>query len=285
MYLKSQGTSFSLPVKNSDTKEEIILRGKVFIPEEESSPRDGAENGEEGRRFPTLCLCHGIPGGTPKTDPSCSCPDQDVPQSYPDLARWFSGEGFAAFTFNFRGTGESGGNFDLWEWTHDLQAVIRHLRQHPRVDRERIFLVGFSAGAAMALHAASRDPEICGVVSLACPADFRLLINEDNLDEVLASLRNLGILREPDFPPEPKAWMNKALTLQPQEYIRGLSSRPVLIIHGEKDELIPPEHAHRLYRAASQPKELFMIEGAGHRLRHNKEALTRTLSWIKELLT
>ena len=278
---------FYLPVKERDTDKETLLQGKAFLPEGNSISQvngEDAGNGQGEKRFPTLCLCHGIPGGTPKTDPSRTNPDEDIPQSYRELARWFSREGFASFTFNFRGTGESGGNFDLWEWTNDLEAVIRFIRQHPRVDREQIFLVGFSAGAAVCLYAASRNPDICGVASLACPADFRLLINEGNLQEVLVSLRNRGILRDPDFPRNPKAWMNRALHLRPQEYIRQLSPRPVLIIHGEKDELIPAEHALRLYRAASPPKELCLIEGAGHRLRHNKKALTRTLSWLKELI-
>ncbi len=277
-------SSFSLPVKERDTDKEILLQGKAFLPEGNSISQvngEDAGNGQGEKRFPTLCLCHGIPGGTPKIDPSRTNPDEDIPQSYPELAQWFSRQGFAAFTFNFRGTGESGGNFDLWEWTSDLQAVIQFLRQHPGVDRERVFLVGFSAGAAVSLYAASRDPEIAGVVSLASPADFRLLINENNLQEVLKDLRTLGILRDPDFPPDPTAWMNRALDLQPREYISELSPRPVLIIHGEADELIPTEHARQLYQAASHPRELILLKGAGHRLRHNKEALSRTLSWLK----
>jgi fermentation-respiration switch protein FrsA (DUF1100 family) len=39
---------------------------------------------------------------------------------------------------------------------------------------------------------------------------------------------------------------------------------PVLLIHGEHDEIIPVDMSRRLYAAASQPKELYIIPGAHH---------------------
>jgi hypothetical protein len=39
---------------------------------------------------------------------------------------------------------------------------------------------------------------------------------------------------------------------------------PVLVIHGDADALIPVEEGLRLFEAAGEPKELFLVEGAGH---------------------
>jgi len=39
---------------------------------------------------------------------------------------------------------------------------------------------------------------------------------------------------------------------------------PLLVIHGTRDELIPVEEGKALYEAANEPKELFLVEGAGH---------------------
>ena len=39
---------------------------------------------------------------------------------------------------------------------------------------------------------------------------------------------------------------------------------PVLIIHGNRDELIPVEEGLDMYAAAPEPKELYLVAGAGH---------------------
>jgi fermentation-respiration switch protein FrsA (DUF1100 family) len=44
----------------------------------------------------------------------------------------------------------------------------------------------------------------------------------------------------------------------------GSVAAPTLIVHGDADEIVPLEHAHRLYAAATEPKRLFVVEGAGH---------------------
>ncbi|MBX9568039.1 MAG: alpha/beta hydrolase [Candidatus Obscuribacterales bacterium] len=39
---------------------------------------------------------------------------------------------------------------------------------------------------------------------------------------------------------------------------------PMLIMHGEKDRLIPVHHGHELFALAQEPKELVLIPNAGH---------------------
>lgn len=39
---------------------------------------------------------------------------------------------------------------------------------------------------------------------------------------------------------------------------------PLLIVHGERDELIPVEHGHRLYEAATEPKSLYLVPDGRH---------------------
>jgi fermentation-respiration switch protein FrsA (DUF1100 family) len=43
-----------------------------------------------------------------------------------------------------------------------------------------------------------------------------------------------------------------------------LSPRPLLLINGGADPRMPPEGARRLFANAGEPKELWIIEGAGH---------------------
>jgi fermentation-respiration switch protein FrsA (DUF1100 family) len=53
-------------------------------------------------------------------------------------------------------------------------------------------------------------------------------------------------------------------TLRPIDAVARIAPRPLLIIHGEDDNLTPAEHARRLYAAAREPKECWIVPGAPH---------------------
>ena len=46
--------------------------------------------------------------------------------------------------------------------------------------------------------------------------------------------------------------------------IGELAPLPLLIVHGEADRVVPPDHAVALYEAARPPKTLWLVPGAGH---------------------
>src|SRR3972149_3531049 len=130
--------------------EGISLVGQLFLPDFKE-------------KYPLVCLCHGIPSGElPRPDDG----------GYPELAEKLCRGGLAVYWFNFRGTGDSGGNIDLAGWTRDLQAVIDYLWGRDNFDKSRLSLAGFSAGAAVAIYVASKDPRVAGVVTCACPAEI-----------------------------------------------------------------------------------------------------------------
>ena len=43
-----------------------------------------------------------------------------------------------------------------------------------------------------------------------------------------------------------------------------ISPIPLLVIQGDRDSIVPPHHAQRLYDAAREPKQLWIVPGAGH---------------------
>jgi alpha-beta hydrolase superfamily lysophospholipase len=221
-------------------------------------------------RHPTLCLCHGIPASNP------------VPPNpgYTQLAQQFASEGFVACAFNFRGTGESGGNLDLLDWTRDLDAVITRLTQLQCVDKSKLFLMGFSGGAAASVYVTAHDNRITALVSCACPAEFSFL----RLDGLLQQCREIGTIREESFPPSLDEWRNHFLEVNPIRWIDKISPRPLLILHGDQDELIEVSHARRLFKRAKEPKQLVVIPGGEHRLRTNEAALSAALAWLKSMI-
>ena len=131
--------------------DDIELTGQLYLP----MPK-GRKN------HPALCLCHGIPAGPP--DPS--------DRGYPLLAERFCSQGFLVLIFNFRGCGESEGNFDILGWCRDLEAAIDYVHQLEGMDKSHLSLMGFSGGAAVAVYVAAEDKRVSSVVACACPAEF-----------------------------------------------------------------------------------------------------------------
>ncbi|RLF15843.1 MAG: hypothetical protein DRJ97_02720 [Thermoprotei archaeon] len=240
--------------------DETELKGYLFTPDVGSPPH------------PTVCLCHGIPVS----------PRQPGDRGYAEVAERLCSVGVAAMTFNFRGTGESGGEFDLMAWPADLEAAIDYLYNHPTVDKERLGVAGFSGGAVAALYAASVDPRIKAIALCACPGDTSK-IPLTALEETIRMARESGSLRGVEVPNSALKLKRDFEALNPVKFIRRVHPRPLLILHGSADELIAVEEARRLYEEALEPKQLIIVEGAPHKLRLHQGAMEALASWFKEL--
>ena len=225
-----------------------------------------------GGASPALCICHGIPSGRP--------PDLGD-RGYPDLAERFSRAGFVTLIFNFRGTGTSGGNFDMMGWTRDLGGAIDYLHSCPRVDRSRICLMGFSGGAAASVYVAAQDTRVARLVLCACPAEFHRIVADKKADLSVERFRQIGLIRDTDFPASLDEWTNGFREIAPVNWIGRIAPRPLLMIQGKDDDLIDEEQAWRLYKRAGDPKDIAIVVGAGHRLRLKNEAMDIALAWLK----
>ena len=235
----------------------LKIAGQLYIP------------GEGDRApYPTVCVCHGIPAGTP--------PDSND-RGYPLLAEEICREGFGVFIFNFRGTGFSGGNLDLLGWTGDLEAAIDYLSVLPEVDRSHLSLLGFSGGAAVSVYVASHNARISSVIACACPAEFRV----DDPSPIIDHFRRIGVIRDKDFPQSTEEWIGGFRLISPIRYVAGIAPRPLLFVHGNQDETVPVSHAYKLYERAKEPKQIVIIDGAGHRLRQNEKLVAIVIDWLK----
>jgi alpha/beta superfamily hydrolase len=220
---------------------------------------------------PALCICHGIPATPP--DPT--------DRGYAQLAQKFCHAGFATLIFNFRGTGRSEGNLDILGWSRDLQAAIDFLYNLKEADKTHFCLLGFSGGAAVSVYTAAQDPRVSAVVTCACPADFHSLSQKETPLDTIQRFRQIGAIRDKDFPPSIEDWQKGFDAITPINWIDKISPRPLLLVHGDADELIPLEHAQKLYQKAKEPKELKITPGAGHRMRLEKSAMDFVLDWLK----
>jgi len=249
--------NFTLTVDN------LQLPGEVYLPENMKLP------------CPALCLCHGIPSGKPISSDY---------KGYPRLAERFCTAGFITMIFSFRGAGEAQGNLDMLGWTRDLKAAIDYLASMEEADRSRLHLLGSSGGAAVSVYVTANDPRVSSLITLACPADFGFMADKQRAEATIDHFRSIGVIRDADFPPSEDEWLDGFNKVTPLQCIGRISPRPLLLIHGDKDDLVPVEHAHKLYKKAGEPKDLFIIPGAGHRLRLEEKAIATALEWLKQML-
>jgi uncharacterized protein len=240
----------------------LILHGEVHLPK------------AAGLR-PGLCICHGIP----------AVPYNAQDPGYHDLAVRFASAGFITMLFFFRGAGTSEGDFDMEGWSRDIEAATTLLAEMKGVDAARLFVMGFSGGAAAAIHRAAFDRRIAGVVSCASPAHFGDLIDGDGLDHCLTRWREIGIVRTPGFPQDADGWAGGFREVTPERHIWRIAPRPILLLHGDADEVVPVSHAHVLRAAAREPTQLTIIPGGAHRLRVDERAMSAAHDWLQSAAT
>lgn len=171
--------------------------------------------------------------------------------------------GFGALLLDLRNSGESEGDlttFGLME-ALDIQGAVDYLKTRPEIDPNRIGIMGTSMGGSTTILAASQIPELRSVV---VQSTFTSL--EDNINEVLTTMSGIS------FPPffylvryyaEQEAGFDIDY-VRPVDEIAKIAPRPLLIIHGEDDELLNVQNAYALFEAAREPKQLVIYPGVGH---------------------
>ena len=238
---------------------ELALRGYLVRPDL-----------EPGQSCGLLVLCHGFPAGRKGA--------AAAGHTYPQLADRLTAEaGWAVLTFNFRGTGESEGDFSLGGWMDDLRAAVDHALGLPQISG--VWLAGFSTGGSLALCGAGEDERVRGVAALAAPSDFSQWAAAP--DRLLAEAGDLGVVRSAGFPDDPAAWARELDELRPLALVGKVPPRPLLIVHGGDDTVVPVVEARALDDAADGRGELRVLSGAGHRLRHDPRAIAVLLGWLE----
>jgi alpha/beta superfamily hydrolase len=190
------------------------------------------------------------------------------------LGERFAEEGFTFLRFDFRGCGESDGKIEDTTITgrkEDLTAAIAFIREIKPSVTHSIGLLGSSMGGYISLITAASDREIKTVVVWATPFSF------EGLREVIAD-SNSPQLKEEFYQ---DAQHYRAETFVPR--VKNL-----MLIHGDRDETVPPDHAKRLYQSAQEPTQLEIIKGADHTFSNpalREKATTYSLNWLKKYLT
>lgn len=222
-----------------------------------------------GRNRHGLVLCHGFP--VEFNDATMTS------RGYNELAdRLAADTGWVVLTFSFRGIAQSSGNFSLGGWLTDLKSAVETLIGMRSVDG--VWLCGFAAGGGLALCAAGEDQRVKGVAAFAAPADF----GERSADarRFAAQARAVGVIRDPNFPTDLESWARELREIRPLSLIGKIPPRPILLVHGANDEVVPVIDSRALADAAHGEVELRVLPGAAHRLRHDPRAIAILIGWL-----
>jgi fermentation-respiration switch protein FrsA (DUF1100 family) len=149
---------------------------------------------------------------------------------------------FNVLMFDYRGYGRSEGSPDEAGVYSDGRAAFDHALQLPGVDAHKIILWGTSLGGAVAVDVALHRPA-AGLI----------------LESTFSSARDVARVAYPYLPVQ--------FTLRTRfssiDKIANINI-PLFQMHGNRDEIIAFELGKKLFDAAREPKEFYIIDGAGH---------------------
>jgi pimeloyl-ACP methyl ester carboxylesterase len=168
---------------------------------------------------------------------------------------WLPAARFNVFMFDYRGYGESEGKPTIEGVHRDAEAAIRTAASLPEVDSRCIAVFGQSLGGAIAPTAVLQvrnEVPIRALVLDSAFSDFRGFAREKLAGFWLAwPLHRPLALTVPD-------------TIRPRDALAQLANLPIVIIHGERDVIVPVAHAERLHEAAGPGAQLWLAPNAGH---------------------
>jgi fermentation-respiration switch protein FrsA (DUF1100 family) len=163
--------------------------------------------------------------------------------------------GHSVLLFDYRGYGGNPGRPSEQGLAADARAAQAWLAAQPDVDRIAYF--GESLGAAVAVNLAVQRP----------PAALMLR-------SPFTSLADVGAVHYPWLPVR-----RLLLDRYPAIDQIGSVTSPVLVIAGDRDDIVPASLSKRLYDAAPEPKRYVVIPGVGH----NDQALLDGRQMIDEI--
>lgn len=242
---------------------ETLEHGFIFFPEKqiEATPRDhGLAYEEIYFRTDDGLRLNGwwIPGtGSPLTILWFHGNGGNISHRLDNITLRHNLLGTNIFIFDYREYGRSEGRASEEGTYRDAEAAIRYLRSRKDVDPSKIVFLGESLGSAVAVEMATRYD--CAALILESP-----FLSIPEIAKVSFPLLPVGSLLQTRYD-----------TLSKIEQITA----PLLVVHGENDEIVPFRQGQRLFEAAREPKEFYGIKGA----RHNDLYLIGGLAYLETL--
>ncbi|HEX8552239.1 MAG TPA: alpha/beta fold hydrolase [Abditibacteriaceae bacterium] len=159
------------------------------------------------------------------------------------------------------------------ESVQDIRRAVDVLQSRPEIDGKRIGLLGISMGAIMGTLTSAVEERIQTAVLIVGGGDWATIGKQSN-ERFARDQRKIGALTE-----EQITLLND---IDPKNFAAHISPRPVLMLNGRRDSIIPAASATILFEAAREPKKQIWFE-TGHLIPPADAALP-TIEWLNEKL-
>ena len=260
-----------------------------------------------GKARPAVMVLHGFGGNK----------NGGIPEV---AARLFEKLGYVTLRFDMRGCGNSEGvrgRVICLEQVEDTRSALSFLAGRPEVRADRIGVMGFSFGAAVAVYAAGVDERIAACISVGGWGDGEKKFRKqhespgawkkfsDMLAEgrrQLAQGKSMMVPRFDIVPIRPGMRSNLAegshlefpfevvesmYAFRANEVVGKIAPRPLLLLHPANDSVTPTEQSIELFQHAGEPTDLHLVAEVDHfMLAENNVVVQAVLrSWLDKYLS
>ncbi|MBO6548302.1 MAG: alpha/beta fold hydrolase [Rhizobiales bacterium] len=175
--------------------------------------------------------------------------------------RQLMAEGYGVFMLGYRGFGGSEGKPSEEAFVKDAFLAYDYLRETIGLNETQIVIYGESIGTSVATQLAAR-------------VEAKALVLEAPMSSVTAVAQSrYPYLRVRPFLRD---------RFESDRHIASISM-PLLIVHGKEDQVIPLEFGKALFEAAIEPKQMEVIEGAGHNDLYEHPLVEKVVRFLSSL--
>lgn len=234
-------------------------------------------------KVPAVLICHGLAGN--KTGRS---------RVYVKLSKELAKEGIASLRIDFRGCGDSDGEFSettVTGFIQDALVSLQFLMNHENIDPKRLGLFGRSFGAVIALMTAYEFKKIKSL-ALWAPLYDTLQWQEKwrHFNDKNTPKHIQDMLLSVDGQKGSSKFFDEFFKINLETKLDFLHDTPLLHIHGVKDSIIDIHHAdsYKMKRqAATAPSEFIRLENGDHDFSESEDqlvAIRGTVNWFHKTL-
>lgn len=181
---------------------------------------------------------------------------------------WLAEAGYQVFMYDYRGFGKSGGVLNRDGMVQDVKAAFLYVSGRKDVQQDKIISYGHSLGGAKSVAALAEMQ----------PKGLKAIV----IDGAFSSYQAMAKLVAGDFGTE-----LISDEFSPKDFISKINGTPLLVVHGQKDQVVPFSQGKQLFDLANEPKTLFDVKEGTHgdALSRDEGAYRKKmLAWLDSLI-
>jgi len=208
------------------------------------------------------------------------------------VARALSDSGFVVLRFDFRGSGDSDGEFDdmtVPGEVSDAGEALNFLAKQRMVNKQKIGVIGLSMGGRVAAILTSKDKRVKFAVLYAAALSplresFLAMAGKEGLER----LDSGEAFKIGDGWYLKKSFFDRVDEPVPLDVMHKIKV-PVLLVHGDADQTVSIEDSRKGYeviRNLNSRNEFYVVKGGDHVFtdrKHEQEVIRKTLEWLNSI--